>query len=946
PLPVGKNVTLFSQAGVSVGAWMFNTTMIVMIFPGNEIISNDWRNRLISNTTTNYSSLTITSMRVEDSGVYTLQDVNLFQAQLTLSVQAGNVIVPALSTIANPANLVEYNDTAILSCSVSNGSSLSYVWLNGSSVVTASGDVQLSDGGATLTLVSITHNNEGPFRCNVSNGISNEISPPVHLNISYGPRNTTMMIMPMEYIHRTGSNITLSCSAASSPPAKIQWMVDGVSLNMFGPQLQLMGVKEKASGNYQCLFHNTVTSRFATATAMIRIQGKIFFVIVSVDFSLKMHCAVTGSVDSIHWFRNGQLISPDNRTLFEDGNKTVIINLVQLSDEGDYQCQAFNYVSNVTSSPYRVQVNYGPMNPVITEPSMALTGTYKILNCSWASHPPSHISWYFGDSLVANTSNLTIGPLTLNMSGKYICMAFNNVTGKNSTAYTMLTVLAPVTKASIKIVGSQPILNHTFTLACETAGMVESITWTHGQFPLYADNTRNLSMDNTTLTFDPVMKSDNGHYQCVASNPLSMLTSEIFMLNVFYGPEMPVIMGPNLAKTGDNVTLSCSAPSNPPGIYKWLFNGSVVANTSVYITPPFTSDMSGMYTCVVYNNITGENKSLIDLALEGNYYNLTCNVTGHAEHVYWMKNDELLHEDNRIVFSMDNKTVIFNPLDHNDTGYYQCKAINSLSNLTSTPHKLLVNYGPETAVIDGPAFAEIGQAAVFNCSAESIPPSQFSWWFNGLEVANSSVFITDSLTFNMSGVYTCVAFNDVTGKNTTISRMLTVIEAIESVMIRNNTVPINSANFTLTCEVTGPYDRIDWMIDNAYHKANTSMAGAGISYHIENNTIHFTPVTISHDGTYKCIVTNLAGVHKSPPYVLLVNYGPLSVNIDGPYVAPASSTVSLTCSADSRPDCDFCWYINNQALVLKTGPVITFPATEENVGTYICMATFLLSPYI
>lgn len=73
--------------------------------------------------------------------------------------------------------------------------------------------------------------------------------------------------------------------------------------------------------------------------------------------SLKMHCAVTGSVDSIHWFRNGQLISPDNRTSFEDGNKTVIINLVQLSDEGDYLCQAFNNVSNVTSSPYTVQVN-------------------------------------------------------------------------------------------------------------------------------------------------------------------------------------------------------------------------------------------------------------------------------------------------------------------------------------------------------------------------------------------------------------------------------------------------------------------------------------------------------------------------------------------------------------------------------------------------------------
>lgn len=81
------------------------------------------------------------------------------------------------------------------------------------------------------------------------------------------------------------------------------------------------------------------------------------------------------------------------------------------------------------------------MTPVITGPSMALRGTQQILNCSSDSHPPSHISWYFNDTLLATTSQLAIGPLTLNMSGKYICMAVNNVTGKNSSAYTMLTVL-------------------------------------------------------------------------------------------------------------------------------------------------------------------------------------------------------------------------------------------------------------------------------------------------------------------------------------------------------------------------------------------------------------------------------------------------------------------------------------------------------------------------
>ncbi len=78
-------------------------------------------------------------------------------------------------------------------------------------------------------------------------------------------------------------------------------------------------------------------------------------------------------------------------------------------------------------------------------------------------------------------------------------------------------------------------------------------------------------------------------------------------------------------------------------------------------------------------------------AIEGHSYKLTCNVIGPAEHFYWLKNGELLHEDNRTVFSMDNKTVTFNPVEYNDTGYYQCLALNAIWNMTSPSYKLLVN---------------------------------------------------------------------------------------------------------------------------------------------------------------------------------------------------------------------------------------------------------------
>ncbi|CAB1417810.1 unnamed protein product [Pleuronectes platessa] len=77
---------------------------------------------------------------------------------------------------------------------------------------------------------------------------------------------------------------------------------------------------------------------------------------------------------------------------------------------------------------------------------------------------------------------------------------------------------------------------------------------------------------------------------------------------------------------------------------------------------------------------------------------------------------------------------------------------------------------------------------------------------------------------------------------------------------------------------------------------------------------------------------------KSPIYTLLVNYGPLSMDISGPVIGLDHVAV-LTCSADSRPDCDFLWYLNNNSsAVITTGSTIAFAATPANFGNYICVA--------
>lgn len=217
------------------------------------------------------------------------------------------------------------------------------------------------------------------------------------------------------------------------------------------------------------------------------------------------------------------------------------------------------------------------------------------------------------------------------------------------------------------------------------------------------------------------------------------------MFTCLDGPEVPWISGPATIKVGENVTLICHAPSNPPCSYMWIFNGSVVATTSTYVTPPFTTEMNRVYTCVAHNNVTDKNSTAYKMifaicegfflllfcvvvvlgegvfkcfsfkyssleyvvfsdpitdmqiaspmkaAIQGQLYNLTCNVTGSAKAVQWFKNEQTLQADNKTIFFDNHKTITFNPLQNNHSGLYYCYARNMVSTMSSHPHLLLVN---------------------------------------------------------------------------------------------------------------------------------------------------------------------------------------------------------------------------------------------------------------
>lgn len=86
-------MTLSAQDAVTTGAWIFNNSMIAMIYPGNQVISSNWKDRVTLNLTSNQTSLTINWLRLQDSGEYVLEDLDgIFdRSSAQLSVQGETI---------------------------------------------------------------------------------------------------------------------------------------------------------------------------------------------------------------------------------------------------------------------------------------------------------------------------------------------------------------------------------------------------------------------------------------------------------------------------------------------------------------------------------------------------------------------------------------------------------------------------------------------------------------------------------------------------------------------------------------------------------------------------------------------------------------------------------------------------------------------------------------
>ncbi|XP_034293919.1 carcinoembryonic antigen-related cell adhesion molecule 5-like isoform X3 [Pantherophis guttatus] len=450
---------------------------------------------------------------------------------------------------------------------------------------------------------------------------------------------------------------------------------------------------------------------------------------------------------------------------------------------------------------------------IFTEPPVALEGQTVNLTLKYNAANFAFCNWYRGTDVKENLivtfylppiNGNTTGPsytgrevagfgcslfinnLHLNDSGTYVVtMNGPSVHGKGDVKIQVLGAVLKVTVTGPShVVENQPV-----TFRCSSLGFNVSYSWLKGGQPIEAGG--NFLVENNNLTLLSTSRSDATSYTCSGQNSFSANNSEPHRLEIFYGPEHPVI-SPLQRVYNEHSTLNlfCSAVSNPPAKFSWYLNGELLQqHNDSHLTQRLTLKNAGNYTCKVTNVETGlSNTAILEISIreklskpilwpsnslvaENARFTLNCSTSSSSTvKVTWSKDSKPFPTN--VEFDHENRTLTLRKFQQPDAGTYTCTAKHLLGAATSNPSILTLAYGPRSAQLNRTGTIEepLGSELVLQCSAESVPRAKFEWFFNNT-VNNGT---EDTLNVHLKdwedeGNYTCQAMNPFTTHTTSAS---------------------------------------------------------------------------------------------------------------------------------------------------------------------------------
>ncbi|XP_071520410.1 nephrin-like isoform X2 [Panulirus ornatus] len=450
-----------------------------------------------------------------------------------------------------------------------------------------------------------------------------------------------------------------------------------------------------------------------------------------------------------------------------------------------------------------------------------------------------------------------------------------------------------------------------------------------------------------------VEASDNlAKYECHVMNVMTAqpLKAEI-QLRVYFAPSLVTITGPNEAKVGDVIAISCLAEnSNPAADVNLVINGqtppgatsrtqevehggkNTITNLTSYEVRPIDTDLT--INCYALNQALGSTKidtkvvsvlrppeSPVILGYEpgrllkkGNPQRLTCVSNGGnpLATLQWYKGSQEIPTDTRHDSGTALAEVDIMLTESDNEAEYRCEATNSATTEPLVNSTILsVMFPPSGVKVKArPRIIKANSQATLICeSASSNPQANVTWWRDGFEVqpgdfevkpgqfggTTTKYSVKVDVTADDDGaVYTCQADNHF---GSTTHDAVTLSVQYPPVWMK------------------GPEEMMD-VTEDENVLVNVSARGNpdGVSYLwrrgeevvMAGSALNITGVTKDQAGVYTVEASNSQGT-TAKNVSIHVKYGAIITFITGGRNLTLGDTVTLECKVEASPDPDINW---------------------------------------
>ncbi|NXN69605.1 DSCL1 protein, partial [Himantopus himantopus] len=553
------------------------------------------------------TGLTISDLRVEDSGTYICEVTNTFgSAEVTGTL---TVIDPLRVTLTPKKLKTGIGSTVILSCALSGSPEYIIRWYRNTDLVVVDDYISIRGiSNETLLITAAQKSHSGAYQCFATRKSQTAQDFSIITLEDGTPRIVSSF---SEKVVNPGEQFSLMCAAKGAPPPTVTWALDdepiprdsGHRTNQYtmsdGTTVSHMNVTSpqiKDGGVYRCTARNSVGS--AEYQARINVRGppsiramKNITAVAGRDTFI--NCRVIGyPYYSIKWYKDSLLL-PDNhrQVVFENGTLK-LMDVQKGMDEGEYLCSVLIQPQLSISQSVHVTVKVPPLIQPFEFPPASI-GQLLYIPCVVSSGDmPIHITWRKDGHVILSGSGVTIeskefmsslqiSSVSLKHNGNYTCIASNDAATVSRER--QLIVRVPP-RFVVQPNNQDGIYGKAGVLNCSVDGYPPpKVMWKHAkgsgnpqQYHPIPLTGRIQILPNSSLLIRHVLEEDIGYYLCQASNGVGTDISKSMFLTVKIPAMITSHPNTTIAIKGQTKELNCTARGERPIIIRWEKGDTVI----------------------------------------------------------------------------------------------------------------------------------------------------------------------------------------------------------------------------------------------------------------------------------------------------------------------------------------------------------------------------------